>query len=131
MALCKHLKNFVDSDAQHVSVNASLLKRVQRAVLNCDGFNESQKDDFAFLFNMSSIEAGLPPHADHWSVFKAISAKRGWAMDVIFVSCQIVLPILHRLTQISTILLCCEKPPHHLRLFRWQSNRQRGNSWLR
>lgn len=87
----------MDSGSQDLSVNAKLLKRVQRAVLNCDGFNESQKDDFAFLFKMTSVDAGLPPHADHWIVFKTISAKRGWAPDVIFVSLETYLEMYTQL----------------------------------
>ncbi|KFY74950.1 hypothetical protein V499_05049 [Pseudogymnoascus sp. VKM F-103] len=83
IALCKNLIERIDSGGQDLALNDRLLKRVQRAVLNCCGFSESQKDDFAFLFRMTSLEAGLPPHADHWSVFKTIGAKRNWNQDVI------------------------------------------------
>ncbi|OBT42357.1 hypothetical protein VE00_06472 [Pseudogymnoascus sp. WSF 3629] len=83
VALCKNLIERIDSGVQDLALNDRLLKRVQRAVLNCCGFSESQKDDFAFIFRMTSLEAGLPPHADHWSVFKTIGAKRNWHQDVI------------------------------------------------
>ncbi|KFY88194.1 hypothetical protein V500_06476 [Pseudogymnoascus sp. VKM F-4518 (FW-2643)] len=82
-ALCKNLIERIDTGGQDLALNDRLLKRVQRAVLNCCGFSESQKDDFAFIFRMTSLEAGLPPHADHWSVFKTIGAKRNWPHDVV------------------------------------------------
>ncbi|KFY23224.1 hypothetical protein V493_05986 [Pseudogymnoascus sp. VKM F-4281 (FW-2241)] len=82
-ALCKNLVERIDTGGQDLALNDRLLKRVQHAVLNCCGFSESQKDDFAFIFRMTSLEAGLPPHADHWSVFKTIGAKRNWHHDVI------------------------------------------------
>ncbi|KFY50332.1 hypothetical protein V495_00307 [Pseudogymnoascus sp. VKM F-4514 (FW-929)] len=83
IALCKNIVERVDTGGQELAINDRLLKRVQRAVLNCCGFSESQKDDFAFIFRMTSLEAGLPPHADHWTVFKTIGAKRNWSHDVI------------------------------------------------
>ncbi|OBT68346.1 hypothetical protein VE03_02897 [Pseudogymnoascus sp. 23342-1-I1] len=83
MSLCKNLVERIDTGGQDLALNDRLLKRVQRAVLNCCGFSESQKDDFAFIFRMTSLEAGLPPHADHWTVFKTIGAKRNWHQDVI------------------------------------------------
>lgn len=85
-ALCKNLVERIDTGGQDLALNDRLLKRVQHAVLSCCGFSESQKDDFAFIFRMTSLEAGLPPHADHWSVFKTIGAKRNWNQDVILVS---------------------------------------------
>lgn len=86
MALCHYLQTSINEGADVLHFDDRLLRRVKRAVFNCHGFSEAQKDDFAFIFKMSSIEAGLPPYAEHWSVFKAIGAKRGWAPDVILVS---------------------------------------------
>ncbi|KFY15727.1 hypothetical protein V492_01799 [Pseudogymnoascus sp. VKM F-4246] len=83
VSLCKNLIERIDTGGQDLALNDRLLKRVQRAVLGCCGFSESQKDDFAFIFKMTSLEAGLPPYADHWSVFKTIGAKRNWPHDVI------------------------------------------------
>ena len=70
-----------------LKIDVRLLRRVKRAVFNCHGFTESQKDDFAYVFGMQTIDSGLPPYAEHWFVFRTISAKRGWAPDVILVSC--------------------------------------------
>ncbi|KFY65264.1 hypothetical protein V496_02688 [Pseudogymnoascus sp. VKM F-4515 (FW-2607)] len=83
MSLCKNLVERIDTGGQDLALNDRLLKRVQRAVLSCCGFSESQKDDFAYIFKMTSLEAGLPPYADHWIVFKTIGAKRNWNQDVI------------------------------------------------
>ncbi len=86
VSLCKHLVSIIDSGQHEMHIDARLLRRVKRAVFRCNGFTEAQKDDLAFVFKMTSVEAGLPPYADSWSIFKVIGAKRSWAPDVILVS---------------------------------------------
>ena len=89
LAVCKHMVYVIGTYQYEQYIDGKLLRRVQNAVFNCNGFTEAQKDDLAFTFMEESIDCRLPPYAEYWYVFKAIGCKRGWAPDVILVSIPI------------------------------------------
>ena len=86
--MVKHLYKLVvlePTARSEKQINQHLLSRVKRAVFSCNGFSDKQKDDFAFVLRMGTIEAGLQPWADEMP-FLCIGMKKGWTIDVYLVS---------------------------------------------
>jgi hypothetical protein len=85
MLLVNRLNENMDENVA-IHLNDRLLRRVSTAIFRCPGFTEQQKDDIAFLCGLKAEKANLAPHADHWTVFKAIGPKPGVERDVLNVS---------------------------------------------
>ncbi|KAI9732033.1 MAG: hypothetical protein M1818_007628 [Claussenomyces sp. TS43310] len=81
--LFRFLQQRLQEQEEHIAIDHRLFRRVQRAILNCDGFTESMKDAVAFYSGQDSALSGLVPNADHWCVWKTIGPKRGIEPDVL------------------------------------------------
>jgi hypothetical protein len=87
--LVECLKNRIAVEAYPLVLNNQLLQRLIRACFRCPGFTQAQKDDIAFICELSpnaGFDLGLVPFAPEWKWLRAIGPKPGVTMDVLLVS---------------------------------------------
>ncbi|KAL2877980.1 hypothetical protein SGCOL_006727 [Colletotrichum sp. CLE4] len=69
-----------------VNLTHRLVKRVVAAAMRCEGFSITQKDDIAFIVDMSEMEQrsfGQPRFAESWRHLYVLVPKNGIPLDVI------------------------------------------------
>lgn len=82
-----------------VNLTTRLLKRVVTAAMRCEGFSVAQKDDIAYLVDMSDMEQrafGQPRFAESWRHLYVLVPKTGVPLDVIEVSRYSFLALLNK-----------------------------------
>ncbi|TDZ15410.1 hypothetical protein Cob_v011556 [Colletotrichum orbiculare MAFF 240422] len=88
-ATCELIRLLVASlreGRDEVNITARLLKRVTTAAMRCEGFSVTQKDDIAYLVNMSELDErayGQPRFAESWCHLYSLTPKTGVPLDVI------------------------------------------------
>ncbi|OBR05870.1 hypothetical protein CH63R_09990 [Colletotrichum higginsianum IMI 349063] len=84
--LIRILANSIQERRDEINLTHRLLKRVVNAAMRCEGFSTLQKDDIAFLVNMSEMEQrafGQPRFAEAWRHLYVLIPKAGVPLDVV------------------------------------------------
>ncbi|CAG8977943.1 hypothetical protein HYALB_00001823 [Hymenoscyphus albidus] len=84
--LVKFLLHRIRNGDDPVHLNNSLLKRVIKACLACDGFTPVMKDDIVFWTSLDgrrAYELGQVPHADGWAAIHTLGAKKDIEYDLL------------------------------------------------
>ncbi|KAK1730166.1 hypothetical protein CaCOL14_007941 [Colletotrichum acutatum] len=84
--LLRILVGHIRDKRDEVNLTHRLCKRVVAAAMRCEGFSITQKDDIAFIVNMSEMEQrsfGQPRFAESWRHLYVLVPKNGVPLDVI------------------------------------------------